>query len=110
MIIFGLIIVVLVAKLEAPRLRKVIYAIGGAVGTVAVNILRIFAISYTLAIYGMEKAKAFHENFGEILFLVWIVLFLVIAIRIEDCLCAKDAQKTEVTARPPVGLPGRDQR
>ncbi len=101
MIIFGLIIVVLVAKLDAPNYRKIIYALTGAVGTVAINILRIFAISYTLAIYGIEKAKAFHESFGEILFLVWIVVFLVVAVKIEDRISVTPIRSDQATGEPP---------
>ena len=100
MIIFGLIIVVLVAKLDAPNHRKIIYGLTGAAGTVAINILRIFAISYTLAIYGIEKAKAFHESFGEILFLVWIVVFLVVAIKVEDRISLTATKEDQLITGP----------
>jgi len=89
MIIFLLIIVVLVAKLEAPRGRKIVYALVGALGTVLTNVIRIFAISFYLAIYGVERAKAFHEMAGEVIFLIWVILFLLSTVKIEDWLIAR---------------------
>ncbi|MFH0848913.1 MAG: exosortase/archaeosortase family protein [archaeon] len=89
MIIFLLIIIVMIAKLDAPKNRKIMYSAVGAIGTVLTNITRIFAVSYYVAIYGIEKARAFHESIGEIMFLVWVILFLVVAIKVEDWLVSR---------------------
>lgn len=105
MIIFLLIIVVLVAKLEAPRNRKMVYALGGALGTVLTNVIRIFAISFYLAIYGVEKAKAFHEMAGEVIFLIWVIVFLLSTVRIEDWLIARARKQSTGIAAVQVEQP-----
>lgn len=93
MIIFFMIITVLVAKIDAPRKRKVLYSAAGALGTFSVNVFRIYLVSYFVATEGVARAKAFHESAGEILFMVWAVLFLLIVVKIEDLICARQATK-----------------
>lgn len=93
MIIFFMIITVLVAKIDAPRKRKVLYSAAGALGTFSVNVLRIYLVSYYVATEGVAKAKAFHESAGEILFMVWAVLFLLIVVKMEDLIYARQATK-----------------
>lgn len=82
MLIYSLIIVILMVKLEAPFKRKIIYAAVGAVGTFVTNILRIFMITYYVAYISVD-IKIFHENIGEILFLVWVIAFLMIVTQSE---------------------------
>nr|MDO8132582.1 exosortase/archaeosortase family protein [Candidatus Njordarchaeum guaymaensis] len=93
MIIFFMIITVLVAKIDAPRKRKVLYSATGALGTFSVNVFRIYLVSYYVATEGVARAKAFHESAGEILFMVWAVLFLLIVVKIEDLIYARQATK-----------------
>ncbi len=94
MIIFFMIITVLVAKIDAPRKRKVLYSAAGALGTFSVNVFRIYLVSYFVATEGVARAKAFHESAGEILFMVWAVLFLLIVVKIEDLIYARQATKS----------------
>jgi len=82
MLIYSLIIIILMVKLEAPFKRKIIYAAVGAVGTFITNILRIFMITYYVAYISVD-IKIFHENIGEILFLVWVIAFLMIVTQCE---------------------------
>lgn len=82
MLIYSLIIIILMVKLEATLKRKIIYAAVGAVGTFFTNILRIFSITYYVAYISVD-IKIFHENIGEVLFLFWIIAFLMIVTQSE---------------------------
>jgi len=84
MIIFFMIIAVMVAKIDAPRIRKIYYSFAGAVGTFSVNLLRIYLICYLIATEGVSKAIAFHESAGEILFMCWAVVYLLVVVKVED--------------------------
>jgi len=107
MIIFSMMIVVLVAKIDAPRLRKALYSAAGGLGTFSVNLLRIYLVSYYVATEGIDKAKAFHESAGEIMFMAWAVVFLLTVVKIEDLICAKTSARRSAegmieTARAPL--------
>jgi len=82
MLIYSLIIIILMVKLEAPLKRKIMYAAVGAVGTFITNVLRIFMITYYVAYISVD-IKIFHENIGEILFLVWVIAFLMMVTQSE---------------------------
>jgi len=82
MLIYLLVIAVVMIKLEAPRMRKLVYVTSGAVGTFFVNILRLFLVCYYGAFISRD-VWLFHKTIGEILFLSWIVLFIVAIIIIE---------------------------
>jgi thaumarchaeosortase len=85
MLIFSLVMIVFAVKLSAPAKRKMIYAVVGAVGTVFLNVVRIFVISY----YGVccatssEGLDAFHNMIGQLLYPVWIIAYLYIVLEIE---------------------------
>jgi len=89
MIIFFMIITVLIAKIDAPRYRKLLYSAVGALGTFSVNLSRIYLVSYYVATEGISKAKAFHESAGEVMFMAWAVAFLLIVVKIEDLIYVK---------------------
>ena len=85
-LIYSLVMLVLAAKLDAPIIRKVIYSAVGIVGTICLNVTRIFSISvygYLYATSG-DQLNAFHNAIGEVLFPIWIVAYLVIIIHVED--------------------------
>ena len=83
MIIYSLVIVVLMVKLDAPRERKAIYAIIGAVGTYFVNVIRITLIVLYIT-YISSDFEAFHASIGEVLFIAWILIYLLTVIRYEN--------------------------
>ncbi|MFB5604389.1 MAG: thaumarchaeosortase, partial [Candidatus Nitrosomaritimum aestuariumsis] len=68
-----------------PRKRKSIYFVIGIVGTIVVNMIRIFSLSwYALKVTtNAEKWEEFHSVAGEIMFLPWLFVFLLIVILIE---------------------------
>jgi thaumarchaeosortase len=83
MIIYSLVIVVLMVKLDAPRTRKVIYAVIGAVGTYFVNVIRITLIVIYIT-YVSSSFEAFHASIGEVLFIAWIFIYLLAVIHYEN--------------------------
>jgi len=85
MLIYILITAILMIKLEAPRRRKLIYFVIGAVGTFLINVLRIFLIAYYVAFISIDL-KIFHQSIGEILFLAWVVTFLFAVVKVESLL------------------------
>jgi thaumarchaeosortase len=98
-LIFSLVMIVIIAKLEAPPARKAIYTMVGVAGTVCLNIVRIFSISiygYLYATSG-QQLDAFHNVIGEIIFPIWIVVFLMIILGIEDRIAPIPKKKLEKT-------------
>jgi len=83
MIIYSLVIVVLMVKLDAARKRKVGYAVIGAVGTYFVNVIRITLIVLYIT-YVSSNFEAFHASIGEVLFIAWIFIYLLAVIRYEN--------------------------
>jgi len=85
-LIYSVVMIVIAAKLQAPPLRKFIYAAVGIAGTIFLNVVRIFTISYYGYVYATsgQQLDAFHNAIGEILFPIWIVVFLVLILEIED--------------------------
>ena len=83
MIVYSLVILVLMVKLDAPRKRKVIYAVVGAVGTYFVNVIRITLIVLYVT-YISLNFEAFHASIGEVLFIIWIFVYLLAVIHYEN--------------------------
>lgn len=85
-LIYSVVMIVIAAKLQAPFVRKFIYAAVGIAGTILLNVVRIFTISYYGYVYATtgQQLDAFHNAIGEVLFPIWIVVFLVLILEIED--------------------------
>lgn len=85
MLIYSLVVAILMVKMEAPRRRKLIYLAVGAAGTFMVNVIRIFLITLAVA-YSNIDLRVFHETVGEVLFVMWIVIYLVSTLTVEKAL------------------------
>jgi len=83
MIVYSLVILVLMVKLEAPRKRKLIYAVLGAAGTYFVNVIRITSIVLYVTYISLD-VEAFHQSIGEVLFICWIFIYLLLVLHIEN--------------------------
>ena len=83
MIIYSLVIIVLMVKLDAPRARKAVYAMIGALGTYFVNVIRITLIVLYIT-YVSSDFEAFHASIGEVLFIAWIFIYLLAVIHYEN--------------------------
>ena len=84
-IIYSLVMGAFLLKMNIPRNRKAIYFGLGIAGTIGVNMIRIFSLSwYALKVTTDAKQwEEFHSVAGEIMFLPWLFIFLLIVILIE---------------------------
>jgi len=84
-IIYSLVMGAFLLKMNIHRNRKLIYFGIGIVGTIGVNMIRIFSLSwYALKVTTDAKQwEEFHSVAGEIMFLPWLFVFLLIVIIIE---------------------------
>lgn len=84
-IIYSLVMGAFLLKMNIPRNRKIIYFVLGIAGTIGVNMIRIFSLSwYALKVTTDAKQwEEFHSVAGEIMFLPWLFVFLLIVILIE---------------------------
>lgn len=84
-IIYSLVMGAFLLKMNIPRNRKAVYFGLGIAGTIGVNMIRIFSLSwYALKVTTDAKQwEEFHSVAGEIMFLPWLFVFLLIVILIE---------------------------
>ena len=84
-IIYSLVMGAFLLKMNIPRNRKAIYFGLGIAGTIGVNMIRIFSLSwYALKVTtDVKQWEEFHSVAGEIMFLPWLFVFLLIVILIE---------------------------
>lgn len=85
MIIYTLVMLAFLLKMEMPLKRKMIYFVIGTFGTVAVNVVRIIALSlYALVVTTrVSEWEAFHSVAGEIMFLPWLAIYIGIVMYAE---------------------------
>jgi thaumarchaeosortase len=84
-IIYSLVMGAFLLKMNITRKRKSIYFALGIAGTIVVNMIRIFSLSwYALKVTTDAKQwEEFHSVAGEIMFLPWLFIFLLVVILIE---------------------------
>lgn len=85
-IIFSLVIGAFMLKMNIPRQRKAVYFVLGIIGTIGVNLIRIFSLSwYALKVTTDSVAwEEYHKIAGEIMFLPWLFAFILVVILIES--------------------------
>ena len=85
-IIFSLVIGAFMLKLNISRNIKIIYFVLGIVGTITVNLIRIFSLSwYALKVTTDPVTwEEYHKIAGEIMFLPWLFAFIFVVIVIES--------------------------
>jgi thaumarchaeosortase len=86
MIIYTLVMLALLLKMNMPLNRKLIYFAAGTLGTIAVNLVRIISLSlYALVVTtDVQEWEAFHSIAGEVMFLPWLGVYLGVVIYIEN--------------------------
>lgn len=84
-IIYSLVMGAFLLKMNIPRNRKAVYFGLGIAGTIGVNMIRIFSLSwYALKVTtDVKQWEEFHSVAGEIMFLPWLFIFLLVVIQIE---------------------------
>lgn len=101
-IIYSLVMMAFLLKMNIPRGRKAAWFAIGILGTISVNVLRIFALSWYALKVTTDTAKweEFHSVAGEIMFLPWLFAFLVIVMVIESRRLRRDENYTLKDSRP----------
>ena len=85
-IIYSLVMMAFLIKMNIIRKRKIMYFVIGIAGTIFVNMIRIFSLSvYALKVTTDPEAwEEFHSVAGEIMFLPWLFIFLLVVTAIEN--------------------------
>lgn len=99
MIIYTLVMLAFLLKMEIPLKRKLIYFAIGTFGTVAVNIVRIISLTmYALIVtVNPREWEAFHSVAGEIMFLPWLGIYLGIVMYTEGRRVRRMRQQASAT-------------
>ena len=84
-IIYSLVMMAFLFKMNIPPKRKAMYFVLGIIGTISVNMIRIFSLSiFALKIStNVAEFEEFHSVAGEIMFLPWLFIFLLIVTYVE---------------------------
>lgn len=84
-IIYSLVMMAFLLKMRIPGRRKALWFAIGIIGTVTVNVIRIFLLSwYALKVTtDPQKWEEFHSVAGEIMFLPWLFAFIIIVMILE---------------------------
>jgi len=84
-IIYSLVMMAFLLKMNIPPKRKAMYFVFGVIGTIGVNVIRIFSLSlFVLKIStNVSDFESFHSVAGEIMFLPWLFVFLLVVTYIE---------------------------
>jgi len=73
-------VLLLLKKMDISLVHKIVYFVIGAIGTFLVNVLRIVSIYLIFMYQGEEAMQAFHNFYGELYSIAWIVSYLMIII------------------------------
>lgn len=86
MIIYTLVMLAFLLKMDIPLQRKLVYFVIGTIGTAAINLIRIISLSlFALMITtNVNEWEAFHSVAGEIMFLPWLGIYLASVVFIES--------------------------
>lgn len=84
-IIYSLVMMAFLFKMNIPPKRKAMYFVLGIIGTIGVNMIRIFSLSiFALKVStNVAEFEEFHSIAGEIMFLPWLFIFLLIVTYVE---------------------------
>lgn len=102
MIIYTLVMLAFLLKMDMPLKRKLIFFAIGTFGTVAVNVIRIIALTlYALIVTtNVREWEAFHSVAGEIMFLPWLGVYLGIVMFMEGKRLRRMRQAAAAPAKP----------
>jgi thaumarchaeosortase len=84
-IIYSLVMLAFLLKMDIPARRKLVYFGFGIIGTASVNVIRITSLSlFALMITtDIKQWEAFHSLAGELMFLPWLGVYLTSVIWLE---------------------------
>jgi len=84
-IIYSLVMMAFLLKMNIQRNRKMLYFGLGIIGTIVINLIRIFSLSvFALKVStNPVEFEEYHSIAGEIMFLPWLFVFLLVVTAIE---------------------------
>jgi thaumarchaeosortase len=84
-IIYSLVMLAFLLKMDIPVRRKLVYFGFGIIGTASVNVIRIISLSLfaLLITTDVKQWEAFHSLAGEIMFLPWLGVYLTSVMWLE---------------------------
>ena len=85
-IIYSLVMMAFLLKMNIQRKRKALYFGLGILGTIIINLIRIFSLSLFALKVSTNPAEfeEYHSIAGEIMFLPWLFVFLLVVTFIES--------------------------
>ena len=85
-IIYSLVMMAFLLKMNIQRKRKALYFGLGILGTIIINLIRIFSLSLFALKVSTNPAEfeEYHSVAGEIMFLPWLFVFLLVVTFIES--------------------------
>jgi len=84
LLLFTLIALVFFKKTTIPKDRKIIFFLFGAAGTYVANIFRIASFFIIFVHYGEQAANTFHDSYGELYFVAWMIMFVLFVASIQS--------------------------
>jgi len=96
-IIYSLVMMAFLLKMNIKRKRKIIYFGLGILGTIIINLIRIFSLSiFALKVStNPVEFEEYHSIAGEIMFLPWLFIFLLVVTAIETKRMKKEEQSLQ---------------
>ncbi len=82
--LYTLVTLIFFKKMVMQKERKIIFFLIGAAGTYLVNIFRIASFFIIFLRYGGGVAWVFHNSYGELYFLAWILLYFMVIVVIQS--------------------------
>jgi thaumarchaeosortase len=100
MIIYTLVMLAFLLKMEIPLERKLVYFAIGIIGTATVNLIRIISLSLfaLLITTNVSEWESFHSVAGEIMFLPWLGIYLASVMYVESKTALRFLLAAESTA------------
>ncbi len=78
LLLYILIILVFFKKSDITAFRKLAYFIIGAFGTFFVNVFRVYSIIMVMLTEGQAAGMAYHDIYGELYAVIWILLYILV--------------------------------
>jgi len=84
LLLYTLITLMFFKKSTMQRERKIIFFLIGAAGTYLTNIFRIASYFIISIHYGSSVGWVFHNSYGELYFIAWMLLYFIIIVAIQS--------------------------
>jgi len=73
----------LMVEIEKKNKMRVLWGFIGFIGTLFVNLLRLVLIFVVGAVWGVSSAEMIHSRSGDLIFVLWILVFFFIITRLQ---------------------------